>query len=494
MNNQKTLTVNGIIFISIFFTGVSFAQVEEKKNEYQDRFEEFKKGISEDFENFKSENDSIFLKFLEDSWEEFKMFRDEKPGKPKPSEQPKVTEETGSGYEITPVKENIEILDTTSRIHRMLWPANRQEYERLNNRLDFNFFGAELMTFYNNETLPRLRAVSEAGIADFFRQAAENPLLNLTVGSLRSTADSIKLNDWGFVLLLKDAASRLFHSGNDQKLFVWYSLIKNGFDVRAGFNDTRVFLLVNTQLSLFNTYYFIANGIKYYHVRFQDDPEEVYLLIAHNTGYPGSYNNISLYIETLPALGNDKISRSFRFRDKTLDIPLNKNLIEFYNSFPNSDLSLYFKAPLSEEVLDSFQNFFSVLFSDKNEVEIVNILLEFLQYSIAYQTDHDQFGVEKYMFAEEALYYPYSDCEDRSVLLAGLIKHFTGLPLLVLDYPSHVTLAVAFFEKNIGDFVEYNKNKYYVCDPTLIGGKVGTLMSSLREIHPQIYDYYEILP
>ena len=67
------------------------------------------------------------------------------------------------------------------------------------------------------------------------------------------------------------------------------------------------------------------------------------------------------------------------------------------------------------------------------------------------------------------LYYEYADCEDRTVLLAQLIGHFTDLNTIALAYPGHVTLAVNVEGVTEGSYVTYQGERYFVCDPTYIG-------------------------
>lgn len=59
-------------------------------------------------------------------------------------------------------------------------------------------------------------------------------------------------------------------------------------------------------------------------------------------------------------------------------------------------------------------------------------------------TRKDQFGREKYFFAEETLFYPLSDCEDRAIFFAILIRNLLGLDVIGLDYPGHIATAVHF--------------------------------------------------
>lgn len=50
-----------------------------------------------------------------------------------------------------------------------------------------------------------------------------------------------------------------------------------------------------------------------------------------------------------------------------------------------------------------------------------------------------RFGIERTLFAEEMYYYPYSDCEDRSILFARLVKDLLGLMVVLLYYPGGIS-------------------------------------------------------
>jgi hypothetical protein len=95
----------------------------------------------------------------------------------------------------------------------------------------------------------------------------------------------------------------------------------------------------------------------------------------------------------------------------------------------------------------------------------VDYLMRFTRYAFLYQPDHDNFGKEKRLFAEQTLLYDGSDCEDRAALFFCLVKEIYHLPMIVLAYPDHVTIAVK-FDKPIGTPIIYNGQRYTICEPT----------------------------
>ena len=126
------------------------------------------------------------------------------------------------------------------------------------------------------------------------------------------------------------------------------------------------------------------------------------------------------------------------------------------------------------------------LVDGKSELEAVNLLLRFVQTSLKYKTDEGQFGIENYLFPEETIFYPYSDCEDRSIFFAWLVRNLLGLEVVGLDYPGHIAAAVRFNEKVKGDAFRMNGKRYVVTDPTYINASAGMSMPDFKKSKPGI--------
>ncbi|NJO01779.1 MAG: hypothetical protein HC880_08900 [Bacteroidia bacterium] len=151
-----------------------------------------------------------------------------------------------------------------------------------------------------------------------------------------------------------------------------------------------------------------------------------------------------------------------------------------YRDYPLTDLDVFFNAPPTEGAASALRDALTPHLKDKTEKQAADFLLRFVQNAFAYQTDQDQFGREKTFFMEEVLYYPYADCEDRSVFYAYLVRELLGLEVVGLDYPGHVATAVHFTEPLNGDYLEWNGKKYLICDPTYLNAEVGQAMDIFR--------------
>ena len=111
----------------------------------------------------------------------------------------------------------------------------------------------------------------------------------------------------------------------------------------------------------------------------------------------------------------------------------------------------------------------------------MNILLNWVQTCFVYGYDDQVWGKDRAFFPAETLYYPYSDCEDRSILFSRLVRDLLGLDVLLLYYPGHLATAVCVDEGQLrGDYLLYNNRKFMVCDPTYINAPAGATMPKMN--------------
>ena len=108
------------------------------------------------------------------------------------------------------------------------------------------------------------------------------------------------------------------------------------------------------------------------------------------------------------------------------------------------------------------------------------MLLNWVQTGFVYEYDDKVWGHDRAFFAEETLYYPYCDCEDRSILYSRLIRDLLNLDVALIYYPGHLATAVCFDQDVQGDAMIINGRKFIVCDPTYIGAPVGAQMPDLE--------------
>ena len=88
--------------------------------------------------------------------------------------------------------------------------------------------------------------------------------------------------------------------------------------------------------------------------------------------------------------------------------------------------------------------------------------MNFVQTAFVYEYDDKVWGTDRSFFADECLYYPYCDCEDRSILFSRLVRDLLGLDVVLIYYPGHLATAVKFSSEVSGDYITYDGARYTI--------------------------------
>ena len=203
----------------------------------------------------------------------------------------------------------------------------------------------------------------------------------------------------------------------------------------------------------------------------------------------------SIRISNTPAFEenptNNRVLSSSRYPEIRIMLKENKNLIDYYNNYPlTSKWNYYSQASLSEETKEQVYPILRSKIKGLSESEAANVLINFVQTAFEYATDQDQFGYERPLFGDETFYYPYSDCEDRSILYSILVRDLLGLDVVLLHFPGHLATAVKFTNDVKGDYLLIDDIKYVVCDPTYIGATIGMAMPEYKKEGTEIEVIY----
>ena len=140
---------------------------------------------------------------------------------------------------------------------------------------------------------------------------------------------------------------------------------------------------------------------------------------------------------------------------------------------------MYANTPLDSDVKKQLYPALYSQLEGKTYPEAADILLDFVQSAFVYEYDDKVWGGDRAFFAEESLYYPYCDCEDRSILFSRLVRDLLGLKVILVYYPGHLATAVRFDDYVKGDYINLNGERYLVCDPTYIGAPIGATMPDM---------------
>lgn len=492
---------------------------EERGNDWGD-YATFQQQAIEEYKNFRQKANAEYAKFLAEPWKPF----DANPGEeipwgtPKPTtpiiaEEYKEVDEPDAGViqtpEISPEPETVEslilipdrnesqksirlsfenVLETPDAVSspqpiEPILPMPSSSQKAAQNLL---LYGSVFPIHFEKERPLKLKSLSEKSIAKMWTQLADSNYDNIIVDCLKQREEH-NLCDWAYIKLTGNVAEN--HCGigtNEAVVMQLYLLTQSGFKMRIARAEKRLTLLFCSSEKIFRYKYFKIDGYRFYIL--DRSLEDMSMSICDHP-FPGE-KPFSMAL-TQPKLSLDRTEKrtiaSKRYPDVRVTVETNKNLLDFYNDCPlSSQWNYYSKASLSNVLKESLYPVLSHAIEGKSELDAVNILLNFVQTGFEYATDGQQFGYERPLYPDETFYYPYCDCEDRSILFSCLVRELVGLDVVLLNYPGHLAAAVHFNEEVKGDYLVVDDKTYVIADPTFIGAPVGRCAKEFRSATPII--------
>lgn len=439
-----------------------FAQEREQYAKEQE--EEFQKFAKEQNEYIKK-MDEAFAEYLEKRWQEFQAFKARQmPQKPKPYKQPLATDDI-RGQASQAIKNTSDKTTKNNTAHKPLLLKDEEKVKL--EKLAFQFFGNNLSVNYDPRTIRDLNhSINEQNISQWWTDLSQSQY-SILIKKLYAYKEKMNLNDWGYYMLISQTAKQITQSANAAVLFKWFLLTKSGYMSRLAYNNNKLFLLLPFTKDIYEKPYILLDQTKYYFINKHEANVNTY-----NKDFPEAYKVIDLNISKPFFLSQQSKTKKIKFGEQYIELSYNPDVVEFYKNYPLTELSVYFNARPSTTLKSSINEAFEPLFKDKSDLQKVSEILQFVQ-DLDYATDQQQFQHEKFMFPDEVLHYDKSDCEDRSVFFAYLIRQLTNLKTIGLEYNDHVATAVKLPDHESGNYINYEGEHYMVCDPTYKNAPVG---------------------
>lgn len=475
---------NKILILSIMILNLSISNV-LAQNTTVDKYNEFKKKREAAYNKYKQNKDEAFTEYLRKTWEKYQSYKgDKSPSLPEPV---KPVIHDNSSPTTKPIQLPLNPISIKPVIPEIKDPQKVPETftTPTNNIIKLNFYGT-VCSIRDIKTKTRLKSISENDVADAWSDLASSAGPSI-LNDYISIGKELQLNDWGYLELAKTISGTVYpNMQNEQTLLQGYLLTNIGVDIRLVRIANKLVLAASANESIYDNIYIKINNNKYYLINCNENGD----IYTFKENFDSNVKPLSM-TATRPlkldrSLSAPKAFTSKAFPEMTVAIQYNENLSEFYNNYPHCDWAVYAGFPLDKQLEQTIIKKFTPILSGKNESEIANMLLNFVQTAFKYKTDDEQFGYERTLFAEEVFKYPYSDCEDRAVLFTHLIRIFLNRPVVLLNYPNHIATAVLFSENIEGDYVIINNKKYIVCDPTYIGAPIGEAMPQFKNVSAKV--------
>ena len=344
--------------------------------------------------------------------------------------------------------------------------------------------------------------LSGENIQSFYKAISQTDYKPI-VSALLTYKEQHKPDDWLFYQLIRKTAQQISpKTANYERytLYKWFLLSKTGYDATLAISSNRILFYVQSDENIYNIPFRVRDGKQYVCLNYHDygsidfDKEKFTEIAIKN---PEAQQAFSYKVTSLPGFADTDyeekdISFNYYQTSYQFKIKLNPQVKTIFANYPVVDYASYFNIPLSKETYTSLIPSLKKNVKGMNTRNGVDYLMRFTRYAFLFEKDTDAFGKEKRMSPEETLLYGQSDCDDRAALFFCLVKEIYNLPMIVLAYPKHVTIAVK-FDKPIGHAIVYNGSKYSVCEPTPQREdlQLGQLLPDLKKSsYEVVYAYY----
>jgi len=376
----------------------------------------------------------------------------------------------------------------------------KEETFRANNYMKFMVFGTECKVRIGDNCRFKLPNVSSDAVADVIRDEFPKTQFDNLLYDCLQERKRHNFSDWAYYQMLLALTNKFYGENSNEGVLVRAFLYsQSGYKMRLAHDENNLYMLCATRHFIYNKIFFSMEDDWY----FLFDGKQSDKLRICPASFPKE-SSLSLQISAAQQFAmnpsGERVIRSIRNPNFSVTLHSNKNYIDFCETYPSSIVdnnfmtrwAMYANTPLEADVCDQLYPQLKNNIKGMSEKQAVQELLWWLHGNLdlegeiknsetfLYRYDEDCWGADRAFFGEETLYYPYCDCEDRSILLSHLVRDLVGLDVVLVYYPGHLAMAVCFNENVDGDYIMVNGRKFIVCDPTYIGCRIGDTMPGMN--------------
>ncbi|WP_163932352.1 hypothetical protein [Paraferrimonas sp. SM1919] len=460
-----------IALTALLLTDNSFANDFEA---YKSGFKTYKNQQLQAYADFKNERDRQFSEFLKSRWQAFEG-EHIKPRVTLPIELPGNDEDFAQQLKQyddilnAPISADVEPdLDFDSNIEELLNQQDQAfeevaELEPLNTEITSIAVAAKATL----NDLPK-NIDSEDKISKSWDVLAVTDYQPI-VDALKKVQKTKKLSDWFMLELIETKVSSDVADESQIAVVTWFYLLQMGYDVKIGLVSKQPGLMFHSKHDIYDQPFYLMDKKRYYQrnrnlkggvvtylQNFDDGVKPLKLDFAKGTQWSSQYKSVST---------------------KGINVEVDLKYINYLKGHPKVELEHYFNAPLNPQTISALKKYWQPKLAGKSDYEKVSLLLRWVHKQFPHGSDEEQFGFKNYLTVEETVFYKASDCEDRSILMANLVKLFTDLDVVILSYQTHVAIGVEL--ESLPDSLydrkqyAYEGKVYTVVDPSMVGSVVG---------------------
>ena len=365
-----------------------------------------------------------------------------------------------------------------------------------------NFYGDSI--FLQTPASPALgnkNKLSEPVIINFYEELKKQGFATI-VENLVAYKKEHQLDDWLYYQLIRTVAGVIIPKAanyHEYTLIKWFLLRQSGYDATISYFNNKMLFYVQTDEEVFEVPYHMKNDKQYVCLNYHDYGEIDFKKESFKEVKVEPVQSLIAFTYKITRLPEFKpenyavkeLQFDYRQRDYHFKVLVNDQVKKIFANYPVVDYAFYFNIPLSKTTYGSLIPLLRENIKGMSQANGVDYLMRFTRYAFAFETDTKNFGKEKRLSPEQTLLYENSDCEDRAAFFFYLVKEIYDLPMIVLSYPEHITIAVQFL-KPVGNPIYYKGNEYSICEatPQRQDLKLGQSIPHLKKVpFDVVYEY-----
>lgn len=337
--------------------------------------------------------------------------------------------------------------------------------------MEFLFYEQAVELEYDTEMLyPYDLRLEERALIQACERLQRRPLDVLQQALVRYKTEW-KLNDYLFVQLSRTSAQHLYpNNAQKAELTAFMLLAASGYDVRLTYRRQSLHINIYVEDVLYEIPLIELEGRQYADVSaplaVKKMSDSMYLLDYAPQANGKSCSFLFADWPTIDPL-HKQATVAFQYQGQAIELAVDyqPSIAKILDEYPVLDELWYLNAPLSDALKQSLLKDLERMIRGRSHKEALELLVAFTRSAFVYKQDQAAFGKSKPMVADELFYYPFSDCEDRSALFFALVKELLQLPMIVVAYEDHLSIAVH-IPNSMQAAVMYEGKRYVFCDPT----------------------------
>lgn len=356
----------------------------------------------------------------------------------------------------------------------------------------FDFCGKEFHFAFAPDAQQFGESLLTAEGANQYYQRKLDKRYDNVIAALKEYRTKYRPDDWLFYQLIRRTAQQISPKEKNYLQYTfhkWYFLTMCGYDAILSSSHGKMLFYVQCNENIYNIPFRTEQGKQYVCLNYHDYKgidflSEKFEKLALPSPVPEKV--FSYRVTNVPDFAaTEYLEKDLHFsyyeNDYHFKVKLSPQVQKLFQNYPVVDFDAYLNIPMSKATYNSLIPQLRKTVKGMNQKNGVDYLMRFTRYAFLFEADTKNFGGEKRLSPEQTLFFEQSDCEDRVALFFFLVKEIYNLPMIVLAYPAHVTIAVE-FDKPVGNSITFEGRKFTVCEPTPQSEDlpVGKTLSSLN--------------